>query len=178
MTTKVINPINICYLESKHIHKMHSGIKHIVESFQEVHTAYKDLKEDNIKMYTPLDHLKIIRINGPRIRNNGTKMAIPTPENAPYLFNTKGRCELKLKDLTTPESLTENKPIMKNLQNIHKGVIRIRELRTGKQTYVPKSKKIIQSWYREFKSGSQKWDKRTDRCNTRSKKKEAPDTKT
>ena len=65
MTTKVINPINICYLESKDIHKMHSGIKHIVESFQEVHTAYKDLKEDNIKMYTPLDHLKIIRINGP-----------------------------------------------------------------------------------------------------------------
>ena len=65
MTTNVINPINICYLESKDIHKMHSGIKHIVESFQEVHTAYKDLKDDNIKMYTPLDHLKIIRINGP-----------------------------------------------------------------------------------------------------------------
>ena len=43
MTTKVVNPINICYLESKDIHKMHSGIKHIVESFQEVHKAYKEL---------------------------------------------------------------------------------------------------------------------------------------
>ena len=45
-------------------------------------------------------------------------MGIPTPENAPYLFNSKGRFELKLKDLTTPESLTENKPIMKSLQDI------------------------------------------------------------
>ena len=45
-------------------------------------------------------------------------MGTPTLGNAPYLFNDKGRCELKLTDLTTPESLTENKPIIKNLQDI------------------------------------------------------------
>ena len=39
-------------------------------------------------------------------------MGIPTSVNAPYLFNVKGRCEIK------PESLTENKPVMKNLQDI------------------------------------------------------------
>ena len=65
-------------------------------------------------MHTPLDHLKkIIRINCPRIRNGGTKMGTPTIANAPYLFNAKGRCEIKLKDLATPESLIENKPVIK-----------------------------------------------------------------
>ena len=52
------------------------------------------------------------------IRNNGTKMGNPTQENAPYLFNNKGRCDIKIKDLTTPESLSENKPVLKNLQDI------------------------------------------------------------
>ena len=118
MTVKVMNPMNICYLECKDIHRMHVGIKHVIESFEEVHKAYKDQKDDNIKMYTPMDHLQIIRINGPRIRNNGTKMGKPTQENAPYLFNSKGRCEVKLKDLATPESLADNKPILKNLQDI------------------------------------------------------------
>ena len=119
LTAKVVNPINICYLEGKDIHKMHSGVRHIVESFQEVHTAYKLLPDDNIKMNTPLDHLKkIIRINGPRIRNGGMKMGSPTLANAPYLFNEKGRCEIKLKDLATHESLIENKPVLKNLQDI------------------------------------------------------------
>ena len=79
MTVKVINPINIWYLESKDIHKMHVGIKHVIESFEEVHKAYKDQKDDNITMYTPIDHLSIIRII---------------------------------------ESLTNNKPILKNLQEI------------------------------------------------------------
>ena len=80
-------------------HKMHTGIKHIIESFQEVHNAYKDLKDDNIKMHTPMDHLKIIRINGPRIRNNGIKMGNPKQKNAPYLFNNKGRCEINSRTL-------------------------------------------------------------------------------
>ena len=112
MTVKVINPVNICYLESKDIHKMHLGIRHVVESFEEVHKAFNQ-KEDNVKMHTPMDHLSIIRTNGPRIRNNGTRMGKPTQLNAPYLFNSKGRCELKLKDLATAESLTNNKPILK-----------------------------------------------------------------
>ena len=53
-----------------------------------------------------------------RIRNNGTKMGKPTKNNAPYLFNSKGRCELKLKDLATEESLSNNNPVLKNLQEI------------------------------------------------------------
>ena len=88
--SKVMNPINICYLESKDIHKMHVGIRHVIESFEEVHKAYKDQKDDNITMYTPIDHLSIIRTNGPRIRNNGTRMGKPTQLNVPYLFNSKG----------------------------------------------------------------------------------------
>ena len=54
-------------------------------------------------MHTPLNHLSIMRINGPRIRNNGTKLGKPTKDNAPYLFYSKGRYELKLKDLATEE---------------------------------------------------------------------------
>ena len=57
---------------------MHVGIKHVIESFEEVHKAYKDQKDDNITMYTPMDHLSIIRTNGPRIRNNGTRMGKST----------------------------------------------------------------------------------------------------
>ena len=45
-------------------------------------------------------------------------MGKPTQNNAPYLFNSKGRCELKLKDLATKESLANNKVILKNLQEI------------------------------------------------------------
>ena len=97
---------------------MHLGIRYVVESFEEVDKAFKTQKDDNIKMHTPLNHLSIIRTNGPRIRNNGTRMGKPTQNNAPYLFNSKGRCELKLKDLATEESLANNKPILKNLQNI------------------------------------------------------------
>ena len=41
-----------------------------------------------------------------------------TQVNAPYLFNSKGRCEIKLKDLATMESLANNKPILKILQEI------------------------------------------------------------
>ena len=69
-------------------------------------------------MHKPLDHLSIMRINGPKIRNNGTKLGKPTKDTAPYLFNSKGRCELKFKDLATDESLANNKPIFKNLQEI------------------------------------------------------------
>ena len=101
MTFKVENPENICYLESSDIHKMHLGKRHVAESFPEVHKAFKTQKADNVKMHTPLNHIGIIRINGPRIRNNGTRMGKPTQNNAPYLFNSKGRCELKLKDLGT-----------------------------------------------------------------------------
>ena len=75
---------------------MHLGIRHFVESFEEVHKAFKNQKEDNIKMHTPMDHLSIIRTNGPMIRNNGTRMGKQTQINAPYLFNSKERCELKL----------------------------------------------------------------------------------
>ena len=35
MTVKVINPEHICYQESSDIHKMHLGIKHVVESFED-----------------------------------------------------------------------------------------------------------------------------------------------
>ena len=56
-------------------------------------------------MYTPLNHLSIMRINSPRIRNNGTKLGKPTNDIAPLLFNSKGRCELELTDLATEESL-------------------------------------------------------------------------
>ena len=81
MMVKVINPVNICYLESKDIHKMHLGIQHFVESFEEVQKAFKNQKEDNIIMHSPMDHLSIIRTNGPRIRNNGTRMGKPTQLN-------------------------------------------------------------------------------------------------
>ena len=101
MTVRVINPENIWYLESTDIHKMHIGIRHVVESFEEVHKAFKTQKDDNVKMHTPLNHLSILRTNYPRIRNNGTRMGKPTQNNAPYLFNSKGRCELKLKDMAT-----------------------------------------------------------------------------
>ena len=66
-----------------------------------------------MNMHTPLNHLSIIRTNGPRIRNNGTRMGKPTQVNAPYLINSKGRCEIKLKDLATMESLANKKPILK-----------------------------------------------------------------
>ena len=36
----------------------------------------------------------------------------------PIYSITKERCEIKIKDLTTPESLSENKPVLKNLQDI------------------------------------------------------------
>ena len=87
---------------------MHLGIRQVVESFEEVHKAFKTQNDDNVKMHTPLNHLSIIRTNGPRIRNNGTRMGKPTQNNAPYLINSKGRCELKLKDLATEESLVNN----------------------------------------------------------------------
>ena len=45
-------------------------------------------------------------------------MGKPTQLNAPYLFISKGRCEIKRKDLATMESLANNKPILKNLQEI------------------------------------------------------------
>ena len=45
-------------------------------------------------------------------------MGTPTLANAPYLFNEKGRCEIKLKDVATHESLIKNKPVLKNLQDI------------------------------------------------------------
>ena len=59
-----------------------------------------------------------MKINGPRIRNNGTKLGKPTKDNAPYLFNSKGRYELELKYLATEESLINNKPVLKNRQGI------------------------------------------------------------
>ena len=60
-----------------------------VESFAEVHEAFKKQKDDNVKMHTPLNHLNIMRINGHRIRNNGTKLGKPTKDDAPYIFNNK-----------------------------------------------------------------------------------------
>ena len=56
MTVKVENPENICYLQSSDIHKMHLGIRHVVESFAEVHKAFNKQKNDNVKMHTPLNH--------------------------------------------------------------------------------------------------------------------------
>ena len=63
-----------------------------------------------------MDHLNILRINNPRIRNNGIKLGKPTKDTAPFLFNSKGRCEIKLKDLATDESLRQNKPLLKDLK--------------------------------------------------------------
>ena len=80
MTVKVEHPENICYLESSDIHKMHLGIKKVVESFAEVHEAFNKQKDDNVKMHTPLNHLNIMRISGHRIRNNGTKLGKPTKD--------------------------------------------------------------------------------------------------
>ena len=91
---------------------MHLGIRHIVASFEEVHEAFKNQKDDDVKMHTPLNHLSIMRINGPRIRNNGTKLGKPNKDTAPFLFNSKGRCELNLKDLATDESLRETKQFL------------------------------------------------------------------
>ena len=65
MTVKVINPENICYLESTDIHKMYLGIRQVVESFEEVHEAFKNQNNDNVKMHTQLNHLSIKRTNGP-----------------------------------------------------------------------------------------------------------------
>ena len=45
-----------------------------------------------------------MRVNNPRIRNNGIKLGKPTKENPPFLFNNKYKCEIKLKDLATEES--------------------------------------------------------------------------
>ena len=59
--------LNICYLESSEIHKMHLGIRHVVESFAEVHEAFKKQKDDNVKMYTPLNHLSIMSRDRPII---------------------------------------------------------------------------------------------------------------
>ena len=39
-------------------------------------------------------------------------------ENAPFLFNNKDKCEIKLKDLTTEESPSQNKPVLKESQGI------------------------------------------------------------
>ena len=100
LTDKVNNSENICYLASNDVHKMHHGIKHVVASFEEVHEAFKNQKDDNVKMYTPMEHLNIImRINNPRIMNNGITLGKPTEDTAPFLFNSKGRCKVKLKDL-------------------------------------------------------------------------------
>ena len=69
-----------------------------------------------MNIHTPLNHLSIIIIIGPRINKNGTRMGKPTQNNAPYLFNSKGRCERKLKDLATEESLRNNKPVLKTFK--------------------------------------------------------------
>ena len=51
--------------------------------------AFKTQKDDNVKMHTPQNHLRIMRINGPRIRNNGTKMGKPTKTMHPTYSTAK-----------------------------------------------------------------------------------------
>ena len=92
LTAKVAKPENICYLKTANIHGMHKGIKHIIASFEEVHDAFKSKKDDNVIMHTPIYHFSIMRVNNPRIRNNGIKLGKPTKENAPFLFNNKDKC--------------------------------------------------------------------------------------
>ena len=88
---KVNEPKNICFISEDDIHPMHKGIKMICRAFEALHNSYRDEKSET-KFHTPYKYLDVIKTNGPR--GGKLKMSKPTIHSAPFLFNSRGFCEL------------------------------------------------------------------------------------
>ena len=98
---KVNEPNNICFISEADIHQMHKGIKMICRAFENPET----------KFHTPYKHLEVIKTNGPR--GGKLKLSKPTIHNAPYLFNSRGICELSTAALSTVDSIKEGNPVIR-----------------------------------------------------------------
>ena len=53
---------------------MHRVIKHIVASFEEVHEALKNQKDDNVTMHTPMDHINMVTVSQNHQKKEEEKM--------------------------------------------------------------------------------------------------------
>ena len=80
LLAKVNDEKNVCYIQTKDIHKMHISILPIVKAFEALQSNYIMLKGDKARMNTPLDQLALVKPNNNRRRStNGTKP--PEPHN-------------------------------------------------------------------------------------------------
>ena len=89
---------------------MHKGIKMICRAFETLHNSYRDGNQET-KFHTPYKHLEVIKTNGPR--GGKLKLSKPTIHNAPYLFNSRGICELSTAALSTVDSIKDGNPAIR-----------------------------------------------------------------
>ena len=74
-----------------------------------------------MKNHTPYKYLDVIKTNGPR--GGKTKLSKPTVQNAPFMFNNCGICELSSASLSITESSKNGKLVIKSnaelIENLH-----------------------------------------------------------
>ena len=79
---------------------MHIAIKPIVKAFETLNNEFKKSKEDIIYLKTPIDQLKVPKINN--------RLKEPNKNSFPFLYKANGICEITTYDLTVETSLTVN----------------------------------------------------------------------
>ena len=174
LLSKVQNPENCCFIQTKDIHKMHISILPIVKAFSTLQENYMKIGGASATMNTPLDQLELVR--EPTQRRQQIRWKKPTRTTHPALYRGSNICEITGKTLSEQNSL-HTSPKMKTdqelwnllgIENMHflrKAEI-LREIKKlyknlteNKDFTVKTEPEGLPSFFKSVKKGSQKYKK-------------------